>query len=124
MTESKRQKQVATEISKQLNEIFLKLNLNMQQGGMVSISVVRMTPDLHEARVYLSFFQIKQEEEALEKFKARSGEIRGELGNRMRHQLRIIPHLTFFKDDTLDNVFRIEQLLSDIKKDVKPDSET
>lgn len=116
MKEGKRQKQVAAEISKELNDIFLKLNLNMQNGGMISISDVKMTPDLMEARIYLSFFQTKNEEEVLDKFKARTGEIRRELGNRMRHQLRVIPNLIFFKDDTLDYVFKIEKLLDDIKK--------
>lgn len=124
MTESKRQKQVATEISKELNDIFLKLNLNMQGGGMVSISSVKVTPDLYEARIYLSFFQIANDDEVLEKYKNRSGEIRGELGKRMRHQLRIIPQLTFFKDDTLDHVFKIEKILSDLKNEKKPDSES
>lgn len=124
MTEGKRQKQVAVEISKELNDIFLKMNLNMQNGGMVSISSVKVTPDLYEARIYLSFFQIKNDEEVLEKFKKRTSEIRGELGNRMRHQLRIIPQLTFFKDDTLDEVFKIEKLLSDLKKESKPGSDS
>lgn len=124
MNESKRQKQVAAEISKEMNEIFLKMNLNMQDGGMVSISSVKVTPDLYEARIYLSFFQIKNEEETLEKFKSHTGEIRGELGRRMRHQLRVIPQLTFFKDDTLDYVFRIEKLLSDIKKDQSADDQS
>ncbi|HSV09843.1 MAG TPA: 30S ribosome-binding factor RbfA [Hanamia sp.] len=120
MTEGKRQKQVAAEISKELNEIFLKMGLNMMEGGMISISSVKITPDLYEARIYLSFFQIKDPEAALEKFKERSGEIRGELGKRMRHQLRSIPQLTFYLDDTLDYVFKIEKLLDDIKKEPKP----
>ncbi len=124
MNESKRQKQVATEVIKELNDIFLKMNLNMQGGGMVSISSVKVTPDLYEARIYLSFFQIKNEDETLEKFKSHAGEIRGELGRRMRHQLRIIPQLTFFKDDTLDHVFKIEQLLSDLKKDQDPGNQS
>lgn len=117
MIENKRQKQVGTEIAKELNDIFLKLNLNMQDGGMVSISQVKMTPDLMEARIYLSLFQIKDEDELLEKFKSKTGEIRRELGNRMRHQLRIIPHLVFYKDDTLDYVFKIEKMLDDLKKE-------
>ena len=117
MTESKRQKQVASEISKELNDIFLKMGLNMQDGGMVSISSVRITPDLFEARVYLSLFKVKKPEAALEKFKERSSEIRRELGNRMRHQLRSIPQLTFYIDDTLDYVFKIEELLDNIKKE-------
>jgi ribosome-binding factor A len=116
MTEGKRQKQVASEISKELNDIFLKMGLNMQDGGMVSISSVKITPDLYEARVYVSLFKVKNPEAALEKFKERSSEIRGELGKRMRHQLRSIPQLTFYIDDTLDYVFKIEELLDSIKK--------
>jgi ribosome-binding factor A len=115
MTEGKRQKQVAAEISKVLNEVFLRMGLNMQGGGMVSISSVKLTPDLYEARIYLSMFQIKDPEAVLEKFKDRSSEIRGELGNMMRHQLRSIPQLTFYIDDTLDYVFKIEALLENIK---------
>ncbi len=117
MTEGKRQKQVAIEISKQLNEIFLKMGLTMIDGGMISISSVKITPDLFEARVYLSFFQVKDAEAVLEKFKEKNSEIRGELGKRMRHQLRSIPQLTFYMDDTLDYVFKIEKLLDDIKKE-------
>ena len=121
MTEGKRQKQVASEISKELHDIFLKMGLNMQDGGMISISSVKITPDLYEARVYISLFKVKSPEAALAKFKERSSEIRGELGKRMRHQLRSIPQLTFYIDDTLDYVFKIEELLDNIKKE-KPDS--
>lgn len=88
----------------------------MVDGGMVSIASVKMTPDLYEARIYLSLFQVKDAQAVLEKFKDLSSEIRGELGKRMRHQLRIIPQLTFYLDDTLDYVFKIEKLLDDIKK--------
>jgi len=116
MTEGKRQKQVAAEVSKELNDIFLKMGLTMIDGGMVSIASVKITPDLYEARVYLSLFQVKDQEAVLEKFKDLSSEIRGELGRRMRHQLRSIPQLTFYLDDTLDYVFKIEKLLDDIKK--------
>ncbi len=117
MTEGKRQKQVAIEISKELNEIFLKMGLTMLEGGMVSISSVKVTPDLYEARIYLSFFQVKDTDTGLEKFKKHGSEIRGELGKRMRHQLRIIPQLSFYLDDTLDYVFKMEKLLDDIKKE-------
>lgn len=117
MTEGKRQKQVAAEILKELNEIFLKQGYNMMEGGMVSISNVKVTPDLYEARIYLSFFQVKDPKEALQKIKDHSSEIRGELGKRMRHQLRSIPQLSFYEDDTLDYVFKIEKLLDDIKKE-------
>ena len=59
MIEGKRQKQVAGVISKELNDIFLRMGLTMLEGGMVSIASVKITPDLFEARVYLSFFQVK-----------------------------------------------------------------
>lgn len=124
MTEGKRQKQVAIEIAKELNEIFLKMGLTMMDGGMVSISSVKITPDLYEARIYLSLFQVKGQEKVLEKFKELSSEIRGELGKRMRHQLRIIPQLTFYLDDTLDYVFKIEKLLDDIKKEGSANQKT
>ena len=120
MEESKRQKQIAGLLNQEMNTIFQKLSLNMIDGGMVSISSVKITPDLLEARIYLSFFQVKDPEAALEKFKELSSEIRGELGKRMRHQLRSIPQLTFYLDDTLDYVFKIEKLLDDIKKEPKP----
>lgn len=123
MTEGKRQKQVAAEIAKELNDIFLKMGLNMQDGGMVSISLVKITPDLFEARIYLSLFQVKDTNAVLENFKNRASEIRGELGKRMRHQLRSIPQLTFYEDDTLDYVFKMEELLDKIKKESKPGAE-
>ncbi|MGH2565104.1 MAG: 30S ribosome-binding factor RbfA [Ginsengibacter sp.] len=120
MTEGRRQKQVAGVVLKELNEIFLRMGFNMLEGGMVSIASVKITPDLFEARVYLSFFQVIDNEATLEKIKERSSEIRGELGKRVRHQLRSIPQLTFYIDDTLDYVFKIEKLLDKIKKD-KPE---
>ena len=117
MTEGKRQKQVAIEIAKELNDIFLKMSLTMQNGGMISISSVKITPDLFEARVYLSFFQVKDAEAVLEKFKEHGSEIRGALGRRMRHQLRSIPQLNFYMDDTLDYVFKMEELLKKVKEE-------
>ena len=116
MTEGKRQKQVAGVVLKELNEIFLKMGLNMLAGGIVSIASVKITPDLYEARVYISFFQVEDPNKALEKIKDKTSEIKNELGKRVRHQLRIIPQLNFYIDDTLDYVFKIEQLLDDIKK--------
>jgi len=117
MREGKRQKQVASEILKELNDIFLKMGLNMQDGGMISISSVKITPDLFEARVYLSMFQVKDTQAALLKFEEKNKEIRKELGTRVRHQLRSIPELKFYIDDTLDYVFKMEELFEKIKKE-------
>lgn len=104
-------------INQELNNIFLRMGLNMSDGGMISISSVKITPDLFEARVYLSFFQVTDKEAALSKIKERYKEIRKELGTRVRHQLRSIPQLTFYIDDTLDYVFKMEELLKKVRTD-------
>lgn len=119
MIEGKRQKQVAGVIIHELNDIFLRMGLNMHDGGMISISSVKITPDLFEARVYLSFFQVKNNEATLKKINEKNKEIRGELGNRVRHQLRSIPQLTFYIDDTLDYVFKMEELLKKVREEDK-----
>ena len=103
MQEGKRQKQVGGLIQAELNNIFQRFGLNMIDGGLVSISSVKITPDLLEARIYLSFFQIADTQEALKKIQERAGEIKRELGNRVRQQLRRIPEVKYFKDETLDH---------------------
>lgn len=115
MEESKRQKQVAKLIQEELTTIFQKEGLNIIQGGMVSIAKVMVTPDLLEARIHLSFFKINDPTTLMGSIKEKTGEIRGALGNKLRHQLRRIPELQFFEDDTLDHVSKIEELLNKIK---------
>lgn len=117
MEESKRQKQVAKLIQEEMNAIFQKEGLTMMQGGMVSISKVQVTPDLLEARIYLSFFKVEDINSCLQVFMEKSGELRGQLGNKLRHQLRRIPEIHFFNDDTLDYVFKMEALFKQLKTD-------
>src|SRR6185369_4288968 len=119
MEESKRQKQIAGLLNEEMNTIFQKLSLSMIDGGMVSISSVKVTPDLLEARIYLSFFQVKDEKAALQKIEDRHYEIKKELTAKIRHQLRSMPVLKFFHDDTLDNVFKMEELLKKINEEKK-----
>ena len=115
--ESKRQKQVAGLINEELNDILRRMGLLMIDGGMVSVASVKITPDLFEARVYLSMFHVKDTHAVLHKFEEKNKEIRKELGLRTRHQLRSIPELKFYIDDTLDYVFKMEELLDKIKKE-------
>lgn len=119
MEEGKRQKQVAGLLNEEMNSIFQRLGLNMIDGGMVSISSVKVTPDLLEARFYLSFFQVKDTKGALQKIEDRHHDIKKELAANVRHQLRSIPVLRFFQDDTLDHVFKMEELFKKIKEDKK-----
>jgi len=117
MQENKRQKQIGGLINEELATIFQHLGLNIIDGGMVSISSVKITPDLLEARVYLSIFNAKDNKAALKKIEDRAWEIKKELAARVKHQLRRIPEMKYFLDDTLDHVFKMEELFKQIKKE-------
>lgn len=121
MTERKRQQQVAGVIQQEINEIFRYLGLNMIDGGMVSISNVKVTPDLLEARIYISLYKVPDEAAAMKKIDGRSWEIKKELADKVKHQLRRIPVLQFYADDTLDQVFKMEELFKKIEEE-KPSS--
>lgn len=119
MQETKRQKQVAGLIKEELSEIFQRLGLSMTDGGMISISSVKITPDLFEARIYVSLFQIKDTKATMKKIEERSWEIKKELVSRVKHQLRSMPQLSFFQDDTLDYVFKMEEVFKKINEERK-----
>jgi ribosome-binding factor A len=116
MEEGKRQKQVAAVLSEEINDIFRRLSLNMINGGMVSIASVKVTPDLLEARIYLSMYKVADEKAALKKIENQSWEIKKELTARVKNQLRRMPVLKFYIDDTLNNVFRMEELFKQINQ--------
>ena len=114
MEEGKRQRQVAGALQEELNDIFRRLGLGMIDGGMVSIASVKITPDLLEARIYLSLFQVKDTKAVMKTIESRAWEIKKELAGRVKHQLRRIPVLHFYLDDTLDYVFKMEEILKKI----------
>jgi ribosome-binding factor A len=116
MEEGKRQKQVAAVLSEEINDIFRRLSLNMINGGMVSISSIKVTPDLLEARIYLSMYKVADEKAALKKIENQAWEIKKELTTRVKNQLRRMPVLKFYIDDTLDHVFRMEELFKQINQ--------
>jgi ribosome-binding factor A len=117
MEESKRQKQVGKLVMEELGAIFQREGMNVVDGGLVSISKVMLTPDLLEARIYLSLFQVKDPAHLLEEIKGRTKEWRNMLGQRVKNQLRRVPELQFFNDDTLDYVFKMEELFKKIKEE-------
>lgn len=116
MKEGKRQKQVSALLLEELNKIFQKIGLNMIQGGMVSISSVKITPDLFEARIYLSFYQVSSPKDALKLIEDRAWEIKRDLVSSIRNQLRSMPQLTYYIDDSLDYVDKIENLFREINE--------
>lgn len=123
MEESKRQKQIGGLLQKELTGIFQRLSLSMIDGGMLSIFSVKITPDLLEARIYLSLFQVKDEKAVMSKIEERAWEIKKELASKIKLQLRRIPELKFFQDDTLDYVFKMEEVFRDINKSPDTDAE-
>lgn len=108
--ETTRQNKIARLLQKELSDIFL-LQTKSMNGVLVSVSVVRISPDLSVARVYLSIFPSEKAEELCKNINKNQKSIRFELGTRVRHQLRIIPELKFFVDDSLDYMDRIDHLL-------------
>ena len=121
MEESKRQKQVGKLIQQEMSDIFQRAGMNMVQGGMVSVSKVSMTPDLIEARIYLSLFQIKDTNQLMKEIKEKNWDYRKQLGERTKNQLRRVPYLEFFIDDTLDYVFKMENIFKKIEDERESD---
>ncbi len=119
MEESKRQKQVGRMLEEELNEIFRKKGWNIMGKGMISISKVRVTPDLAEAKIYISMFQIDDKDKMFQSIESNSWEVRKELGTRLKNNVRKVPTLNFFDDDTLDYVSKIEKVLNKLKSDKK-----
>ncbi len=122
MQEGKRQKQVAGLMQEEINGIFQRMGLSFVNGSMVSVSSVKVTPDLLEVRFYLSIYNPNETEKSdrkdvLKKIEERKWEIKKELAAKVKHQLRRIPELKFFIDDTLDHVFKMEELFKKISTD-------
>jgi len=124
MQESKRQKQVGALVQQELSDIFQRLALGMIDGGLVSLTGVKLTPDLLEARIYLSFFQAKDPSPAMKKIEERSWEIKRELASRVKHQLRRIPLLQFFSDDTLEHASKMEEIFRKLHENDAPGQKT
>lgn len=115
--ESKRQQKFAGVIQKDLAEIFQREGMNFLPNIMITITKVRVSPDLAIVRVYLSFFNSKDNALALNTVKSHANEIRYKLGNRIKDQVRIVPHLEFFLDDTSDYVERMDKIFDKISKE-------
>ncbi len=109
--ESTRQKKVSRLIQKEMAEIFLRKGNEVAPGKMVSITKVRVSPDLSYAKIYISVFPSANQEETLSHIRDHSVKLRFELGHKVRTQLRIVPEITFFIDDSLDYIENIDKLL-------------
>ena len=109
--ESTRLKKVSRLLQKELADIFQRENKNILPGKMITVTVVRVSSDLSLAKVYLSVFPKEKDEDYIKLFNEYKNPLRNELGHRIRNQVRKIPELAFYLDDTLDYIDNIDRLL-------------
>jgi ribosome-binding factor A len=109
--ESTRQKKVSRLIQKELADIFLRRSTEFAHGKLVSITRVRVSPDLSFAKVYISIFPTANQEDVLKSMQEHISKFRFELGQKVRTQLRIVPDIAFHIDDSLDYIDKIDKLL-------------
>ncbi|MBQ1831595.1 MAG: 30S ribosome-binding factor RbfA [Bacteroidales bacterium] len=109
--ETTRQQKVARQIQKDLAEIIRLRGMAAYDGAMLTVSGVKITPDLALAKVYVSIFPSAKATDVMEQLQNETSRLRGELGRRVSKQLRIVPELVFYLDDSLDYVEHIDELL-------------
>ncbi|WP_256003003.1 30S ribosome-binding factor RbfA [Pedobacter deserti] len=117
--ESKRQQKFAGIIQEELAAIFQREGASYLPNTLVTITRVRVSPDLAIAKVYLSFLNTSNTTLSVAEVNSHAGEIRYKLGARIRHQARIIPTLSFFVDDTNEYVERMDKIFDKLSKDRK-----
>ena len=110
-SETTRQQKVARQIQKDLAEIIRARGMAAYDGALLTVSGVKITPDLALAKVYVSIFPSAKAEDVMERLGEETSRLRGELGRRVAKQLRIVPELAFYLDDSLDYVEHIDELL-------------
>lgn len=118
-TESKRQQRFAGVIQQDLAELFQREGNVWAPGAFVTVTKVRVTPDLAIARIYLSFLNTKTAKEDVEQVRKKTTEIRYKLGARIKHQARIVPQLEFFLDDTNEYVEHMDKIFDEISKETR-----
>ncbi|TND08229.1 MAG: ribosome-binding factor A [Bacteroidetes bacterium] len=109
--QSTRQQKFSRLVQKEIAEILMREAKGLFGNTMITVTEVRVSPDLSVAKIYVSLFPVKDRETVFDLLLEHTKEIRKHLGNRIRHQARITPELIFYLDDTLDEAERIDQLL-------------
>jgi ribosome-binding factor A len=109
--QSTRQSKVSRQLQRDLSEILREKTNTLFEGAMVTVTTVRISPDLSVAKIYVSIFPSSKKEQVFINIQEASRSIRGELGRRVSKQLRIVPELVFLIDDSLDYVDKIDELL-------------
>jgi len=113
--DSKRQQKFARQIQKDLGEIFQRDARSLVEGAFITVTEVKVTPDLGIARAYLSFMLVKDKEELLDTLRVQTKTIRQHLANRIRHQVRVIPELQFYLDDSAEYAAKMDDLFAGLE---------
>lgn len=109
--ESTRLNKVSRLLQKDLGEIFQRESRNLFGGAFITVTGVRVSADLGVAKVYLSLFMVKDKDATMKQVRSQGKEVRKRLGQKIGKQVRVVPELEFFLDDSLDHAMRIEELL-------------
>jgi ribosome-binding factor A len=110
--DSVRQQKVSKQIQKEIGEILQREGNGIWGShGLVTVTRVTITRDLQLARIHLSIFGAQANQDVIGKLREKGNEVRFLLGKAMRHQLRVIPNLEFYEDDSLDYIENIDRLL-------------
>ena len=109
--DSIRQNKVARLIQRDLSEMFQQGCKEYTEGAMLSVTVVRVSPDLSYAKIYVSIFPSERVEAVMKSLEEKNKSIRFILGKKVGKQMRIVPELRFFVDDSLDYIDKIDELL-------------
>lgn len=121
--ESKRQQKVSRQLQRDLSGIFQRDVPHLFNGAFITVTSVRVSPDLSIARVYLSFLATNNKDVLLDEIRDKGKVIRQHLGDRVRHQLRIVPELNFFIDDTVEYADKMDKLFSGLDIPPAPDED-
>ncbi len=118
--DTRRQKQIAQLIQDEMGSFLQREGANYYGHKFVTVTEVSITPDLAQCKIYISVFNDKEAQTVVDKLNLHIRDVRGRFGRIMAKQLRIIPEIQFFLDETLDQVFRLEEIFKKIHEEDKP----
>lgn len=109
--DSLRQNKVNSLLQREMASVFQAEGRALLPGGLITVTAVRVSPDLGVAKVYLSLFPVQDKKAVMERIKEHSHRLRGQLGARIGKQMRVVPELLFYLDDSLDRAEAIDKHL-------------
>ncbi|MBK8721623.1 MAG: 30S ribosome-binding factor RbfA [Saprospiraceae bacterium] len=114
--ETKRQKQIAELIKRQISMILLQEGSYIYGNSvLVTVTQVKLTPDFNIAKIYLSIFNTENKQEVILELQEANTRLRHNLASKMKHQMRRIPDLQYYIDDTIDEMYHVDQLLAKLE---------